>query len=154
MVPTSSATRAWSEISSGLPCRSRKPLGSVTARAAATVSAPAAGTLADLRVEPGQRVSKGQVLAVIDAPELEQRRDAAQEALDQASRGGGSTGVAAPNAAWSRVARYSLTARFACGSSSSDDALGGGSTWLRSDSSSAADLRRRPGFSGFGIIET
>lgn len=64
--------------------------GSVTARAAATVSAPAAGTLDDLRVEPGSRVSKGQVLAVIDAPELEARRRSAERALDQASRGGGS----------------------------------------------------------------
>ncbi|WP_308120922.1 efflux RND transporter periplasmic adaptor subunit [Paractinoplanes bogorensis] len=63
--------------------------GSVTARAAATVSAPAAGTLDDLRVEAGQRVSKGQVLAVIDAPELEARRRSAQRALDEASRGGG-----------------------------------------------------------------
>ncbi len=62
--------------------------GSVTARAAATVSAPSAGTLADLRVEPGRRVSKGQVLAVIDAPDLEARRESAQRALDQASRGG------------------------------------------------------------------
>jgi len=63
--------------------------GSVTARAAATVSAPAAGTLDDLRVEPGRRVSKGQVLAVIDAPELEARRQSAERALDEASRGGG-----------------------------------------------------------------
>lgn len=66
--------------------------GSVTARAAATVSAPAAGTLDDLRVEPGRRVSKGQVLAVIDAPEVEARRLSAERALDQASRGGGSVG--------------------------------------------------------------
>jgi HlyD family secretion protein len=63
--------------------------GSVTARAAATVSAPAAGTLAELRVEPGQRVSKGQVVAIIDSPELEARRRSAEQALDQASRGGG-----------------------------------------------------------------
>ncbi|MGK5685556.1 efflux RND transporter periplasmic adaptor subunit [Actinoplanes sp. URMC 104] len=66
--------------------------GSVTARAAATVSAPAAGTLDDLRVESGSRVSKGQVLAVIDAPELEARRRSAERALDEASRGGGSIG--------------------------------------------------------------
>ena len=62
--------------------------GSVTARAAATVSAPAAGTLTDLRVESGDRVSEGQVLAVIDAPELEARRRSAERALDEASRGG------------------------------------------------------------------
>jgi len=65
--------------------------GSVTARAAATISAPAAGTLDDLRVEAGSRVSKGQVLAVIDAPELESRRRSAERALDQASRGGGTS---------------------------------------------------------------
>ncbi|HEU4348619.1 MAG TPA: efflux transporter periplasmic adaptor subunit, partial [Actinoplanes sp.] len=39
--------------------------GSVTARAAATVSSPADGTLDDLRVEAGQRVVKGAVVAVI-----------------------------------------------------------------------------------------
>ena len=60
--------------------------GSVTARAAATVSAPAAGTLAELRVESGDRVGKGQVLAVIDAPELEARRRSAERALDGAGR--------------------------------------------------------------------
>ncbi|GID28573.1 efflux RND transporter periplasmic adaptor subunit [Paractinoplanes brasiliensis] len=62
--------------------------GSVTARAAATVSAPSAGTLDDLRVESGQRVSKGQVLAVIDAPDVQARRRSAERALDEASRGG------------------------------------------------------------------
>ncbi|GIE00925.1 hypothetical protein Adu01nite_22750 [Paractinoplanes durhamensis] len=67
--------------------------GSVTARSAATLSAPAAGTLAELRVEAGQKVSKGQVVAVIDAPELEARRESAAKALDQASRGGGSPGL-------------------------------------------------------------
>ncbi|MCY1139723.1 efflux RND transporter periplasmic adaptor subunit [Actinoplanes sp. Pm04-4] len=63
--------------------------GSVTARAAATVSAPAAGTLDDLRVEPGRRVSQGQVLAVVDAPELEARRESAERALDSASSSSG-----------------------------------------------------------------
>jgi HlyD family secretion protein len=63
--------------------------GSVTARTAATVSAPAAGTIDDLRVEPGDRVGKGDVLAVVDAPELRQRRDAALKALDRIPSGGG-----------------------------------------------------------------
>jgi HlyD family secretion protein len=67
--------------------------GGVTARAAATLSAPAGGTLAALRVEAGQHVTKGQVVAVIDAPDVEAREKAAAEALDQADRGGGvSTG--------------------------------------------------------------
>ncbi|MEV4350873.1 efflux RND transporter periplasmic adaptor subunit [Actinoplanes sp. NPDC049596] len=59
--------------------------GSVTARAAATVNAPAAGTLGELRVEAGQRVTKGQVVAVIDSPELEARRRSAERALEQSS---------------------------------------------------------------------
>lgn len=58
--------------------------GSVTARAAATVSSPADGTLADLRVEAGQRVAKGAVLAVVDSPAVEQRLADAERALDQA----------------------------------------------------------------------
>ncbi|RAK29407.1 RND family efflux transporter MFP subunit [Actinoplanes lutulentus] len=57
--------------------------GTVTARAAATLTAPAAGTLAELRVEPGDRVDKGDLLAVIDSPELERRRESAARALDQ-----------------------------------------------------------------------
>ncbi|MEU8818723.1 efflux RND transporter periplasmic adaptor subunit [Actinoplanes sp. NPDC048796] len=61
--------------------------GSVTARAAATVSAPASGTLAELRVEAGQQVSKDQVVAVIDSPELEARRRAAERAVEQSSGG-------------------------------------------------------------------
>ncbi|MCU7728060.1 efflux RND transporter periplasmic adaptor subunit [Actinoplanes sp. KI2] len=67
--------------------------GSVTARSAATLSAPAAGTLTDLRVEAGDQVRKGDVVAVIDSPELVARRDAAAKALDQASRGGGTPTV-------------------------------------------------------------
>jgi HlyD family secretion protein len=67
--------------------------GSVTARAAATLSAPAAGTLAELRVEAGQKVGKGTVVAVIDSPELESRRESAAQALDQASAAGGSPGL-------------------------------------------------------------
>ncbi|MEV0900110.1 HlyD family efflux transporter periplasmic adaptor subunit [Actinoplanes sp. NPDC049802] len=63
--------------------------GTVTARTAATLTAPAAGTLRELMVEPGEAVRKGDVLAVIDSPELIRRRDAAGEALDQAPSGGG-----------------------------------------------------------------
>ena len=58
--------------------------GSVTARSAATVSSPADGTLGDLRVEAGQRVTKGTVVAVIDSPSAEQRLTDAERALDQA----------------------------------------------------------------------
>jgi HlyD family secretion protein len=62
--------------------------GSVTARAAATLSSPAAGTLADLRVEAGDTVTKGQVVAIVDAPDLEARRESAAKALDATSGGG------------------------------------------------------------------
>jgi HlyD family secretion protein len=63
--------------------------GSVTARTAATLTAPAAGTVRDLLVQPGDQVKKNQILAVIKSPELERRRDAAQDALDQSPSGGG-----------------------------------------------------------------
>jgi HlyD family secretion protein len=63
--------------------------GSVTARAAATVSAPSEGTLGDLRVADGDRVRRGQVVAVVDSPAAEQRLEAAAEALDAAGSGGG-----------------------------------------------------------------
>jgi multidrug efflux pump subunit AcrA (membrane-fusion protein) len=66
--------------------------GSITARAAATVSATAAGTLTELRVDAGDRVFKGQVVAVIDAPDLVARRRAAKKALDQADRAGTPSG--------------------------------------------------------------
>ena len=59
--------------------------GSVTARAAATVSAPSGGTLTDLTVGPGDRVIKGQVIGVIDAPDVQARRRSAERALDQSS---------------------------------------------------------------------
>ncbi|MEU7904651.1 HlyD family efflux transporter periplasmic adaptor subunit [Actinoplanes sp. NPDC049118] len=62
--------------------------GSVTARAAATVSSPAAGTLAELRFDAGDKVAKGQVVAVIDSPAATRRLDDAARAVDAASAGG------------------------------------------------------------------
>jgi len=62
--------------------------GSVTARAAATISAPATGTLSELRVEAGSKVRKGQVVAVVDSPAAQSRLDQASEALDQANQAG------------------------------------------------------------------
>jgi HlyD family secretion protein len=61
--------------------------GSVTARAAATVTSPADGTLAELRVSAGDRVSKGQVVAIIDSPATQDRLTAAERALDQTAGG-------------------------------------------------------------------
>jgi len=62
---------------------------SVVARAAATLTAPADGTLARLAVTAGDQVSKGQVLAVIDSPSAQQRLREAKQALDLAKRSGG-----------------------------------------------------------------
>ncbi|MGS2613269.1 efflux RND transporter periplasmic adaptor subunit [Micromonospora sp. LZ34] len=64
----------------------------VTARAAATLTAAADGTLVSLRVQPGQRVRKGQVLAVIDSPSAQARLSQAREALAAAKRAGRGTG--------------------------------------------------------------
>ncbi|GAA3738848.1 hypothetical protein GCM10022225_22290 [Plantactinospora mayteni] len=67
---------------------------SVTARAAATLSAPADGTLAELRVRPGALVKPGRVLAVVDSPSARDRLAKARRALDAArgaGRGGGGT---------------------------------------------------------------
>ncbi|MFF0151035.1 efflux RND transporter periplasmic adaptor subunit [Micromonospora sp. NPDC005203] len=72
----------------------------VTARAAATLTAPADGSLASLRVQPGQRVKAGQVLAVVDSPSSRQRLHQAKEALDAAKRAG--RGVSTGNLASSR----------------------------------------------------
>ncbi|MGC4817891.1 efflux RND transporter periplasmic adaptor subunit [Micromonospora sp. DT63] len=60
----------------------------VTARAAATLTAPADGTLASLRVQPGQRVKRGQVLAVVASPSAQARLRQAKEALAAAKRAG------------------------------------------------------------------
>lgn len=65
----------------------------VTARAAATLTAPADGTLASLRVQPGQRVRRGQVLAVISSPSAQDRLRQAREALRAAKRAGRGVGV-------------------------------------------------------------
>jgi HlyD family secretion protein len=60
--------------------------GSVTARAAATLTSPAAGTVGALRVDAGDRVRKGQVIAVIDSPAARRRLKDAEKAIRQADR--------------------------------------------------------------------
>ncbi|MEU8182434.1 efflux RND transporter periplasmic adaptor subunit [Micromonospora sp. NPDC049044] len=72
----------------------------VTARAAATLTAPADGTVVSLRVQPGQQVRAGQVLAVVDSPAARQRLRQAKEALDAAKRAG--RGVSTGNLTSSR----------------------------------------------------
>ena len=64
----------------------------VTARAAATLTAPADGTLASMSVEPGDTVRKGQVLAVISSPDARKRLRDARSALEAAKRAGGGFG--------------------------------------------------------------
>ncbi|MGW0431391.1 efflux RND transporter periplasmic adaptor subunit [Micromonospora sp. NPDC003197] len=60
--------------------------GNVTARASATLTAPADGTLSALRVRAGDTVRAGQVLAVIDSPVARKRLDQARQALADAKR--------------------------------------------------------------------
>lgn len=66
---------------------------SVVARAAATLTAPAEGTLARLAVTAGDQVAKGQVVAVVDSPTAQQRLRDAKKALDLAKRSTGGGGV-------------------------------------------------------------
>jgi HlyD family secretion protein len=62
----------------------------VTARAVATLSAPADGTLAALYVAPGAQVGPGQMLALVDSPTAQQRLADARRALEALSSAGGS----------------------------------------------------------------
>jgi HlyD family secretion protein len=87
----------------------------VTARAAATVSAPADGTLALLRVAPGDRVRAGQVLAVIDSPQAQANLDRAEGAVAAARRagrgfGGGGAGLSAAQRATDEAAGQAFAA--------------------------------------------
>ena len=65
----------------------------VTARAVATLTAPADGRLARLAVEPGQNVARGAVVAVVDSPTARRRLADARAALRAASRVGASVGT-------------------------------------------------------------
>jgi multidrug efflux pump subunit AcrA (membrane-fusion protein) len=66
---------------------------SVTARAAATLTAPADGTISTLTVQPGATVAKGAVLAVVASPQAQQRLADATAALDATNAIGGSSTV-------------------------------------------------------------
>ena len=61
----------------------------VTARAVATLAAPAEGTLARLTVEPGAAVRAGDIVAVVDSPAAQKRLADAKAALDAARSSGG-----------------------------------------------------------------
>src|SRR5258705_9254293 len=62
---------------------------SVTAKAVATLSSPADGTVAALAVSPGDTVTKDRVLAVVDSPTAKKRLADAEAALAGASQVGG-----------------------------------------------------------------
>jgi HlyD family secretion protein len=65
----------------------------VVATAAATLTAVADGTLDELWVAPGDEVTEGEILAVIDSPDAEQRLDQADEALAVANQAATSPSV-------------------------------------------------------------
>jgi HlyD family secretion protein len=65
---------------------------SVTARAVATLTAPADGTLATLAVTPGSPVAKGDVVAVIDSASARKRLADAKAALTAANSVGAGIG--------------------------------------------------------------
>lgn len=67
----------------------------VSARATATVSAAASGTVARLRVEEGQPVRPGQVLLRIESPEARRTLRQAREADARAAQAGSTAGVPA-----------------------------------------------------------
>ena len=60
----------------------------VAAKATTTLTAPAAGTIADIAVRDGQRVRKGQVLARIDSPSAEEQLRQARRADAEAAQAG------------------------------------------------------------------
>jgi hypothetical protein len=62
--------------------------GTVTARASATITAPATGTVKQLSVEDGQRVRAGTVVLVIDSPAAQEQLQQAQQADEQVARAG------------------------------------------------------------------
>ena len=91
----------------------------VSARAVATLTAAADGTLATLAVAPGQSVVAGQVLAVIDSPSARKRLDQATQtltALDDAGGGYPTTDLSgAQRRTDEAAAAASATAREAAG---------------------------------------
>jgi HlyD family secretion protein len=90
--------------------------GTVQPRASASVSAPAAGTVATLLVADGQQVQAGQVLMTIDSPQAQAQLASAQQADRDAaasSSSGGSTADARKLAASQAASDRDAQARFA-----------------------------------------
>lgn len=63
--------------------------GAVSARATATLRAPAEGTVKELRVADGDEVRKGEVVATLSSPSAREQLDQARDADRQAASGGG-----------------------------------------------------------------
>ena len=76
----------------------------VVTTSVATLSAAADGMLAEVRAAPGERVSAGQVLAVIDSPSAERRLEQAGQALAAAQRATVAGGPVGPDPATIQVA--------------------------------------------------
>jgi len=90
--------------------------GTVQPRASASVSAPAAGTVATLLVADGQEVQAGQVLMTIDSPSARAQLASAQQADRDAaasSSSGGSSADARKLAATQAASDRDAQARFA-----------------------------------------
>ena len=126
----------------------------VTARAAATLTAPSAGTLGALLVTPGQSVTAGQVVALINSPAAQQQLSEAQAALAAAGGTGGTfrgTDLTAAqkqiDAAAAQYATLSATARSVItsvqrGLASLSAALGALGAAQRAQAQSAYDLAK------------
>jgi len=61
-------------------------VGTVRAKLRATVEAKASGRIVEMPVVPGQKVTAGELLARLDAPEIRARLDQAEATLQQAER--------------------------------------------------------------------
>jgi multidrug efflux pump subunit AcrA (membrane-fusion protein) len=85
---------------------------SVTAKAVAVLAAPADGTVAALSVQPGQTVTAGQPLAVIDSPAARDRLAQAERALDALSGGGPGPSSSGELVAVQRRTDHDATAAF------------------------------------------
>jgi HlyD family secretion protein len=79
--------------------------GTVTARASATLTAPATGTVQQLSVVDGQPVTAGKVVLVIDAPAAEEQLRQARLADEQATQAARAGRVAVPGADLSGLQR-------------------------------------------------
>src|SRR5262249_20350446 len=93
LASAAACTSSDSGVTTGLVSRSTvtevvDAPASVTARAAATLTAPSDGTISVLAVGPGATVSKGTVLAVVDSPQAQQRLADRTEALAGADKVG------------------------------------------------------------------